>query len=262
MLKNLEEQAAANEKMAELEQEKKDTDKEKVEEYLEEREKALEEREKVLIEREKAFGGFGGQEDYKSASEEFVDAWLSAFKETGNGLEGLNDKFEEFFLNMLKKQLATRVMEKYMNSLYDFFDDRLSSDGELSKKEREEIRDEWSKTATEASAALQALLESMGVASDIRGKAEMDTLQKGIQGITETQADIIASYLNSIRFFVAEQNSYLQDIAMAQGVSQRENPMVEHLKVVAEQTTAIHNLLDNLLAPHPTQAGRGLKVVI
>ena len=262
MLKNLEDQAAAYEKMAELEQEKKDTDKEKVEEYLEEREKALEEREKMLIEREKAFGGFGGQEDYKSASEEFVDAWLSAFKETGNGLEGLNDKFEEFFLNMVKKQLATRVMEKYMNSFYDFFDDRLSDDGELLKKEREEIKDEWSKTAAEASAALQALLESMGVASDIRGKAEMDTLQKGIQGITETQADIIASYLNSIRFFVAEQNSYLQDIAMVQGVSQRENPMVEHLKVVAEQTTAIHNLLDNLLAPHPTQAGRGLKVVI
>lgn len=261
---NLEQQIESTRKMIALEREKKDTDEEKIKEWQDEIEDANEKLKELEIERRQALGGLGGQGDYKSASEAFVDAWLTAFRETGDGMQGLEEQFDEMMTNMIKKQLTTRVADKVLASFYSYFDSMFD---ETSKGGARVTEDELRRLEQLKEDALMQMNDQLSALStvfgkDMMGQIELGTLQKGIQGITEQQADILASYLNTIRFFVAEQNSYLQDIAMAQGVSQRENPMVEHLKVVAEQTTAIHELLDNLLVPHPTQSGRGLKVVI
>lgn len=259
MLKNLEEQAAANEKMAELEQAKKDTDKEKVEQYLEERDKALEEREKLLIEREKAFGGFGGQEDYKSASEEFVDAWLSAFKETGSGLKGLQEKFDEFFIDMIKKQLLNNVMEKSMTAFYDDWNAALA-DGRMDAQDAESLKQAWKNLQGELDSKLQAMTEVMGVADDIRGTAELGTLQKGIQGVTEDTAEIIASYLNAIRFMLGEQSSNIKSITDNYGNIEAPNTMLGQLKMIADNTRAINDLLGSVTKAGHREGGYGIKV--
>lgn len=261
---NLEQQIESTRKMIALEREKKDTDEDKIKEWQDEIEDANEKLKELEIERRQALGGLGGQADYKSASEEFVSAWLEAFRETGDGMKGLEEQYDEMITNMITKQLTTRVAEKVLAPFYSYFDsmfDETSKGGaRVTEDELRRLEQLKEDSLMQMNDQLSALSTIFG--KDIMGQVELGTLQKGIQGITEQQADILASYLNTIRFFVAEQNSYLQDIAMAQGVSQRENPMVEHLKVVAEQTTAIHELLDNLLVPHPTQSGRGLKVVI
>ena len=259
MLKNLEEQVAAYEKMAELEQAKKDTDKEKVEQYLEERDKALEEREKLLIEREKAVGGFGGQEDYKSASEEFVDAWLSAFKETGSGLSGLQEKFDEFFINMIKKQLLNNVMEKSMTAFYDDWDAVLA-DGRMDAQEAESLKQAWKTLQGELDSKLQAMTEVIGVADDIRGTAELGTLQKGIQGVTEDTAEIIASYLNAIRFMLGEQSSNIKSITDNYGNIEAPNTMLGQLKMIADNTRAINDLLGSVTKAGHREGGYGIKV--
>lgn len=262
--KNLEEQIDATYKMIELERQRKNPDEDKIKGWQDEIEDAREQMKELEIERRQALGGLGGQADYKSASEEFVSAWLEAFRETGDGMKGLEEQYDEMMTNMIKKQLTTRVADRVLASFYSFFDsmfDETSKGGaRVTEDELRRLEQLKEDSLMQMNDQLSALSTIFG--KDIMGQVELGTLQKGIQGITEQQADILASYLNTIRFFVAEQNSYLQDIAMAQGVSQRENPMVEHLKVVAEQTTAIHELLDNLLVPHPTQSGRGLKVVI
>ena len=260
MLKNLEEQAAANEKMAELEQAKKDTDKEKVEQYLEERDKALEEREKLLIEKEKAFGGFGGQEDYKSVSEEFVDAWLSAFKETGSGLKGLQEKFDEFFLDMIRKQLLNNVMEKSMTAFYDDWDAALADDGGLDKQEAESLKQAWKTLQGELDSKLQAMTDVMGVTDDIRGTPELGTLTKGIQGVTEDTAEIIASYLNAMRFMLGEQSSNIKSITDNYGNIEAPNTMLGQLKMIADNTRAINDLLGSVTKAGHREGGYGIKV--
>lgn len=262
--KNLEEQIDATYKMIELERQRKNQDEDKIKDWQDEIEDAREQMKELEIERRQALGGLGGQADYKSASEGFVSAWLESFRETGDGMKGLEEQYDEMITNMIKKQLTTRVAEKNLAPFLSYFDSMFD---ETSKGGARVTEDELQRLERLKEDSLMQMNDQLSALStifgkDIMGQVELGTLQKGIQGITEQQADILASYLNAIRFFVAEQNSYLQDIAMAQGVSQRENPMVEHLKVVAEQTTAIHELLDNLLVPHPTQSGRGLKVVI
>lgn len=262
--KNLEEQIDATYKMIELERQRKNQDEDKIKDWQDEIEDAREQMKELEIERRQALGGLGGQADYKSASEEFVSAWLEAFRETGDGMKGLEEQYDEMITNMITKQLTTRVAEKVLAPFYSYFDSMFA---ETSKGGARVTEDELRRLEQLKEDSLMQMNDQLSALStifgkDIMGQVELGTLQKGIQGITENQADILASYLNTIRFFVAEQNSYLQDIAMAQGVSQGNNPIVEQLRVVAEQTSAIHELLDSLLVPHPTQSGRGLKVVI
>ena len=69
-------------------------------------------------------------------------------------------------------------------------------------------------------------------------------LQRGIQGITESQADILASYLNSIRFYVSENNSILSKYLDYQSeTNEIKNPMLEELKIISGHAKNIHALL-------------------
>jgi hypothetical protein len=68
--------------------------------------------------------------------------------------------------------------------------------------------------------------------------------------------------LNSIRFFVAEQNTYLSQIAASFSNTEVENPMVEQLRIIAAQTSAINSLLQGLVRGGHTLGGSGLKVFI
>ena len=88
----------------------------------------------------------------------------------------------------------------------------------------------------------------------------MSGLQRGIQSLNEQTGEIIASYLNSVRFYVAEQNTILQNIAASLGASTIENPMVEQLKIIASQTTAINSLLQSCTKGGHRLGGMGLKI--
>lgn len=272
--KNSEEQIASYERMIELEEQKKDSDAEKIKEWRE----AIEEEKEAMLEaereRKEALGGFGNQEDYKEASTAFVEAWLDAYKETGNGLKGLHEQFDEFFADMVQKQLLNKGVESIMAPFYEEWNSKLS-DGDISDQDAAELKALKEEYMNKLDKFLTVSAEQLDLDTDNVG--ELGTLQKGIQGITEDQADVLASYLNSIRFFVAEQTDYLkmmalgnqeatesstQTLAMATDFDQQNapNPMLDQLKLIADNTTSIRTLLDGLLSPH-NQGGMGLKVI-
>lgn len=92
-------------------------------------------------------------------------------------------------------------------------------------------------------------------------KDSLTGLQKGIQGITESTAEIIASYLNSIRFFVADTNSKITEyMKILSGDNESTNPMLSYLKVISKQTTAIYALLGSVTKNGHPSGGYGLKV--
>ena len=93
-------------------------------------------------------------------------------------------------------------------------------------------------------------------------QSELSGLQRGIQELTESTGQEIAAYLNSIRFFVAEQTTYLSQIASSFGNNEIENPMVEQLRIIAAQTSAINSLLQGLVRGGHSLGGSGLKVFI
>ena len=54
-----------------------------------------------------------------SEAENFVSAWLDAYKETGDGLDALNEHWDGFFENL--------VMKKNKNAAFDFYNERTPS---------------------------------------------------------------------------------------------------------------------------------------
>lgn len=259
---NIEEQIKAREEQIRLEQAKKKTDKDKIKEYQEDIEELQEQLQELEEERIQAVGGFGSEESYKEAASEFVSAWLDAYKETGQGLDGLNDKFDEFFMKMIEKQLLYRGVNNYLDGFYKEFD-AMFDDNTVTKEELANIREMWANTAPELNDFMEGLVESLGIASLLKGSTgDMEGLQKGIQGVTEETAQIIEGYLNSIRFLVSEKKDMLRDFLNEFKNPNVENPIVSTLKIIAQQTSAINSLLSGILAPHNTLGGQGLKVVI
>ena len=146
-IQNLEEQNKALGEMIALEEAKKGTDAEKIRDWANEIEDNLEEVERLRNERIQELGGIGGAEEIKSAAEEFTDAWLQAFLETGDGLVGLEDKFNDFARNLIKSQLMHKVVESLITPLTtkinEIVDPLNEGGGEVTDKEWQELMLLW-----------------------------------------------------------------------------------------------------------------------
>ena len=197
-----------------------------------------------------------------SAAGEFTDAWLSAFEETGDGLSGLEENFDDMLMSIAKKQAANLItgeyVERWKNMLKKYIDPE-RDDLELTVTEAQRWAEEVRKTMPELSDALEAYLGS--ISSAIGGGNSLSGLEKGIQGMTEEQADILASYWNSVRQYVANIDTKISTVIERITISDSNNPAVEQLKVIARQTTGIYDLLDRMTGNYP-QGGIGLKVVM
>ena len=178
------------------------------------------------------------------AAREFTDAWWDAFVETGDGLKGLEENFNEIFLNLAKNQAAMQItgafaerwkkdLEKYINV----------DDTELTKDEAREWAQKVRDTFPELSAALEGYLGAFKDMATETEDAGLSALQKGIQGVTEETAQVIEALLNSMRFYVADSNSELKNQTRILG--------------------NIYSLLDGMTDIMPTgKSGRGIKVVM
>lgn len=260
--KNLDAQIASYEKIIQLEKDKKKTDNDKLEEYQDKLEELREQKEE--LKREKV-EDFGGNYDFRSVTREFVDAWLDAFRETGIGIDGLDEKFKELMQNIVVEQAVMTGASKILQPMLDSINKSLEDDFVLDSDELSEIEDLNEDARLRLDQFLKSLFGEGGVFSDYvntEANGELDGLQKGIQGITEETAQIIEGYLNSIRFFVSEKYNLLSNFVSSFTNTEMENPIISQLKIIAVQTTSINTLLNSLTAPHPTQDGFGIKVVI
>lgn len=150
-------------------------------------------------------------DDVLDAAKDFTDAWYDAFKETGDGLSGLEENFEEMFMDLAKNQAAMQItgafVEQWKNALGDYVNEK---DTELTADEAAD----WARRVKESFPELNAALEAfLGTISDgLGGKSgSLSELQKGIQGVTEETAQVLESLLNSMRLYVADTNNEIKN---------------------------------------------------
>lgn len=261
---NLQQQIQSYQSMIAAERDKKNTDQNRIKEWQQNIED-LQEQIKELEEQafEKATDGIVS--NVLDASKSFTDAWLEAFKETGNGLSGLEENFTEAMQTMLKQQasmlITSKWVEKWKKQLEKFVN---ADDMELTVIEAQRWADSVRESLPSLNEALKNYFDAMKHAGiDLTSDKNLSGLQTSIQGITEEQADILAAYWNSVRFYVANMDTTLSRLAThIMGNNDAENPQLAQLRIIAQQTTAINNLLSGLTAKHPTMAGYGLKVII
>jgi len=260
-LDNIDERIQKTREMADAERAKKDTDEEKLQEYADnvrDLEKEREELKQKLIE---DWGGLG-RDNWRSMAEDFVSAWMDAFEETGDGLEGLEKKFDEWLKNWFQKQATMKVASAMLEPLFTMIDEMTDKDHGLGldTNEMEQIRQK----AAEIFPQLNESLKEMWEAFDMGGGAvdSLTGLQQGIEGITEATAEVIEGYLNSIRYFVAEDNAILIQIrdSIVGGVAG---------SGIADNVASMRNLLEQInnklpdMTPFANQGGvMGLNVRI
>ena len=229
-------------------------DLENVKTEIENLEKEIRERSEKLKEE---LGGFGSMANMKSMAQEWSDAWYDAFKETGDGLSGLEDSFDEFLDNLYKRQILNALGKKYFEGLFKDLDNLLLKEGGLAENRYEfsewasRVRDAMGAFSEEAKGMTDILSSAGGLGSNLEG------LQASLQGMTESTAEALEAYLNSIRFYVAGNSERLEAIANSLLSTTATNPMLEQLRMIAANTSAMQTLLDSVVQPSGYQGANG-----
>lgn len=250
-LSNLEQQRRAIEEQMALEKAKKKTDKDKLKEYEDALEQIAEEEKQLRNQFYQDWGSYS-TDQLKSASEDFASAWYEAFKETGDGLDALNEKWDDYFENLILKQIASAVtqkrLSKYVDDINALLDQKDLSEAERAKR----MKEIWDRAQNESSVLdneLQNLMEYLGIKGG-QGDLLLSDLQKGIQNITEPQAAAIEAYLNSMRFAVFEQNNILTEMLtaiQAQYGTSTDNPILSEVKAIRSLVASIDERLGRVI---------------
>ena len=267
MVKNIELQNANLRSMIAAEKDKKKSDSDKIHEYekqLEENMKVLKEMKESLIEQ---LGGFGSEANYKAAAQAFADTWFDAYKEGSNALDALNEKFEEYIQNLIKKQLMLRVAQKYLKPLLEMVDKSLE---EGSDQELAAINKLGDSTMKQLEEAFKNVTDSIGFVS--KAKDNLSGLQQGIQAVTETTAKSLEGLLNGMRYYLATQQADVRIIRdtllerlgtiAQQQAGGSSNIMVDLLQQQVEYMKRLSSNFESVMKAGHSKGGYGLRVFL
>lgn len=150
--------------------------------------------------------------DLKSAAEDFAQIWLDAFMAGEDAMGAIEERFGEMINNMIVKAIASKVVAGILQKTFDLIKKSVNDKDGLTPDEIEAINDEGERAMVlinEALGGMGSWFQSiLGAYSSFNG----ETLQKGIQGVTEQTAGIIEGYLNTIRFEIFKHTNVLQGI--------------------------------------------------
>lgn len=273
---NLDSQIASYQAMIKAEEDKKKTDHARIEEWQDAIEELKKTKQEILNQEKIEMGGIGGESEYKDAASSFVQAWLDAFNETGDGLKGLEENFDDFINNLFLKQASMRIANKFLEPLFQMMDLAVTEgeeaigkgfdgDTKVTRQEMDKIVEEAKKQFPQLSEALEDLYNALGIKDN--KKAELSALQQGIQAMSEETAGELQALLNSIRFFVSQQTtdiSAIRTLLDARYGLETEysdsNPMLVELRTQTGYLEILSDRIDRVFAPSANSKGAGLRV--
>lgn len=273
---NLDSQIASYQAMIKAEEDKKKTDHARIEEWQDAIEELKKTKQEILNQEKIEMGGIGGESEYKDAASSFVQAWLDAFNETGDGLKGLEENFDDFINNLFLKQASMRIANKFLEPLFQMIDLAVTKgeeairkgfdgDTKVTRQEMDKIVEEAKKQFPQLSEALEDLYNALGIKDN--KKAELSALQQGIQAMSEETAGELQALLNSIRFFVSQQTtdiSAIRTLLDARYGLETEysdsNPMLVELRTQTGYLEILSDRIDRVFAPSANSKGAGLRV--
>lgn len=259
-IKNLEARNEALRSAIAAEQDKKKTDDDRIEEWQNQIQDNLDTIKELQEEFIADLGGFGSEVNVKSAAQEFADAWLEAYMETGDGLDALSDKWDEYIQNVVAKQLMLKGTEKYLKPVMDMLDGMLE-DSVFTPTEAQDIQDKIDEVIPQLNEFWKAIAGSFDLGASSEGDT-MSGLSKSISSITEDQADALASITESIRFFAADSNGVLKQIYNWLINPPVESGIMQEMRVQSEQLRLMYSLWSSMSTTKAGVSGKALKVQI
>lgn len=273
----LEKEKAAYEAMIKAEQGRKHADEDKIQSWRSEItsiDATIKELSETLTEE---LGGFGSQANYKSAAEAFANAWVDAFNEGNDSLDALNEKFDEYFNNLLTKQVTQRASEKFIKPILESIDKALAvgSEGgnnglDATTDELAEIKKMKDQNLEAYNEYLKKMFEMLGV--NPTGTSNISSLQQGIQSVTEATAQALESIINSMRYYLATQQAdvrVIKDTLLQRlgGIASQSGDSANNIMVslMQQQVGYLRQVCDNwssVMKLGHSKGGAGLKVFL
>lgn len=243
---NLQRQIDATEKMIALEEDKKKTDEDAIKDWKDDIDDMRESIEEL---HEETFSTLtdGVLDNVLDATRGFVDAWHDAFLETGDGMKGLKDSFKDMMQSIVRQQASMTILGPFIDQLKGKLNQYVNTyDTMLDPAEAADLKQWFENNKDSMNESLEAYFGAFNSLFD--GSGELSDLEKGIQGMTEDQAEVLAAYWNSCRFMLSNIDTTLTRMAAnVLDTSGENNPIVAALNAQTEVITAIKDMFSSVI---------------
>ena len=209
--------------------------------------------------------------DLKNWADDLSDTLVSAWLDGSDAADAYSEKVGDIMTDMVKKWMSVELVQPAMKQLQTMLfgeegTDGFMSDGTLSEAEIAQIagkmtglQDNISTWSNTVNGLIDSLKESGVAFSD-----SSTGLSKSIQGVTESTADLLASYINAMRADVSFSRDYLREIAQESltGISSLAQQQLSELRAITSNTNknvALVTEVRDLLKQNST-LGKGFKI--
>lgn len=275
---NINKQIVSLNAMIAAERDKKDTDWDKINEWQEQIEDLRDTLADSANDMIAELGGVGSDENFKTLAENFASAWLEAFQETGDGLSGLQESFDDFMENYVKQQILLRLSDKFLKPMFDEFDSLIATRTDMEQEDQERYFELQAQITRLRNTANNSVIKSVAkkanaAADEIENSEEYKRLQKAYTDFlkpNDINTEAIKDWSDKMKEVFGEYNEAAEEIfnqigwkpggkanlsALQQGIQGITETTAEALEAllnssrffVIQQTTditAIRNLLD------------------
>lgn len=154
--------------------------------------------------------------DLKSWASELTDAIVGAWENGEDAADAYHDKVRDLMKDLTTNIISQSVIEKLMEKPLATMTAKLQEKGVLEAKDVTEIADDLMDAEENAINSTYAILNALKERGlDLSEDASSSSTTKSIKSITEETADLLASYLNSIRADVSVNRENVRLIAAA-----------------------------------------------
>lgn len=207
----------------------------------------------------------------KSWADDLSDALVSAWLSGEDAADAYSEKVGDIMTDMMKKWLSIQYIQPVMKQVQTMLfgsdgQGGFMEDGMLSEDEIAKIAGEitglqgnigaWSETISN----LVESLKKQGVEFSDNSTG----LSKSIQGVTESTADILASYINAMRADVSLSREYLRELAQESfsGMNAIAQQQLSELRAISSNTLRNADIAAELrdLIKQNTVLGKGFKI--
>lgn len=201
--------------------------------------------------------------DIKSAAEDFANIWIESFLAGEDAMKNMEERFGEMIKNMIMKTIVSKVIEARLRKFYEQLEADIKSDDELTLPEilnLSQIGLDAIRAAGKDLEGFEAFFQQISNMLGLGSTSDMDTLQKGISNITEESAQIIAAYLNSLKYEVFKQTGFLSQMSVNSALTMNmTSDILQQSRLTYQVIMAIKSWTDSISTTSPN-AGLGIRV--
>lgn len=150
--------------------------------------------------------------DMKSWASTLTDTIVSAWAKGEDAVDSYKKKVKDMVREVTKNIVSQKIMEKALEKPLEWLTGILDKKGKLDETDMNDFADKLYQVGENVVPQLTGIFDALKEKGlDLRENGSSSTTNS-IKGITEETADLLASYLNSIRLYCAEDNANLKQL--------------------------------------------------